>query len=154
MSLAGKVAIVTGGSRGLGAGIAKELAARGAAVLITYVSRATAADQVVADIEAAGGKAASIRADCLDVEAPKIIVDAALQFDCGIDIVVNNAGCGDGMMLKDITYGHFEKVVNINMRFPLFLTQACLPFLRKGGRIVNIGSAAGRQRKQADALPD
>lgn len=147
MSLTGKVAIVTGGSRGIGAGIAKELAKRGASVLITYVSRTAAADEVVAAIKAAGGKAAAVKADCEDKEAPKIVVDAALQFDGGIDIVINNAGAGDESFLKDITYEHFEKVVNVNMRFPLFLTQACLPYLRKGGRVVNLGSVIGRQRE-------
>lgn len=149
MSLTGKVAIVTGGSRGIGAGIAKELANRGAFVVITYVARPAAAAQIVENITASGGNALAVQADCQDLEAPKTVVEATLQIDGGIDILVNNAGNGDIMLLKDITLEHYDKVVNINMRFPVFMTQACLPHLRKGGRIVNIGSVISRQRQQS-----
>jgi 3-oxoacyl-[acyl-carrier protein] reductase len=152
MSLTGKVAIVTGGSRGIGAGIAKELAARGAAVLITYVSRQDAADEVVSDIRARGGTAACVKADCVDKEGPGVVVEAALQFNKGIDIIINNAGAGDDMLVKDETYEHFERLVNTNMRFPLFLVKACVPHLRQGSRIVNIGSGAGRQCMQPQFL--
>ncbi|EXJ85331.1 hypothetical protein A1O1_05695 [Capronia coronata CBS 617.96] len=145
MSLAGKIAIVTGGSRGIGAGIAKELAKRGAKVLITYVANAAKADAVVEGIKADGGEALAVKADCTDKAAPKVVVDAALKFDGGIDIIINNAGAGDEAYLQDATYEHFEKVVNTNMRFPLFLVQAALPYLRRGGRIVSIGSVCGRE---------
>ena len=145
MSLTGKIAIVTGGSRGIGAGIAKGLAQRGAKVLITYVASPAKAEEVVKTIKANGGEAAAVKADCTDEGAPKIVVDAALKFDGHIDIIINNAGTGDEMYLHDATYEHFEKVVYTNMRFPMFLVQAALPYLRKGGRIVNIGSVCARE---------
>lgn len=145
-SLQDKVAIVTGGSRGIGAGIAKELAKRGASVLITYASASARAEEVVADIEKSGGKAASVKADCTHPDAPKLVIDTAVKtFDGGIDIIINNAGAGDEMWLKDVTYEHFDKLVNTNMRFPIFLVQKSLPYLRKGGRIVNVSSVAARQ---------
>lgn len=148
MSLKGKVAIVTGGSRGIGAGIAKELASRGAKVLITYNSNPSKASAVVDGIKSNGGIAGSVKADCVDKAAPNIVVDAALELDggnSGIDIVINNAGCGEEMYLADTTYDYFEKVVNTNMRFPMFLVQAAMPYLRRGGRIVNIGSVCARE---------
>jgi len=152
MSLQGKVAIVTGGSRGIGAGIAKELSKRGAKVLITYGSAASKAGQVVEAIKSAGGEAAAVQADCMSQDSPQMIVDAALPFDGGIDIIVNNAGVGDEMFLKEATYEHFEKVMFTNVRFPMFLVQASLPYLRKGGRIVNVGSVVAREGEHRNNL--
>src|SRR5690348_16960894 len=96
MSLEGKHAIVTGGSRGIGAGIAKELAKKGAKVLITYSASATKAEEVVADIKSAGGEAVAVQADCMSQTAPQTIVRTALKaFGEGVDIIINNAGAGD-----------------------------------------------------------
>lgn len=146
MSLEGKHAIVTGGSRGIGAGIAKQLAKMGASVLITYSASATKAEEVVAEIKSAGGHAVAVRADCMSTTAPQEIVRAVLDaFGEGIDIIVNNAGAGDELFMKDITYEHFDKMFYTNVRFPMFLVQACLPHIRRGGRIVNISSVVARQ---------
>lgn len=146
MSLTGKVAIVTGGSRGIGAGISKELANRGAKVLITYISNNTAADKVAASIIAAGGSAVALKADCMSPDAPNLVISTAIAaFDGGIDIIINNAGVGDELWLKDATLEHFDKVFTTNVRFPMFLVKESLPYLRKGGRVVNIGSVVARQ---------
>lgn len=147
MSLKGKVAIVTGGSRGIGAGIAKELSKRGAKVLITYASSSSKADEVVASIKSQGGEAVAIQADCVSPDAPKLVAEAAAEFDGhgGFDIIVNNAGAGDEMWLKDVTYEHFDKMFHTNVRFPMFLMKESLPYIRKGGRVVNIGSVVARQ---------
>jgi 3-oxoacyl-[acyl-carrier protein] reductase len=146
MSLKGKVAIVTGGSRGIGTGIAKELAKRGARVLITYVSSEKLAHDVVASIVEAGGEAVSVKADCMSMDSPKLVVDTAVKsFDGGIDIIINNAGAGDEVWLKDITPEHFDKVFYTNVRFPMFLMKESLPYIRRGGRVVNLGSVVGRQ---------
>jgi 3-oxoacyl-[acyl-carrier protein] reductase len=143
MSLKGKVAIVTGGSRGIGAGIAKELSKRGAKVLITYASSSTLAEA----IEYSGGTASAVKADCMSIDAPKLVIDEAIKFDGGIDIIINNAGAGDEMWLKDVTYEHFDKIFHTNVRFPMFLMKESLPYIRKGGRVVNIGSVVARQGK-------
>ena len=146
MSLKGKHAIVTGGSRGIGAGIAKELSKRGAKVLITYAFSSSKAEQVVEEIRSDGGEAVSIKADCMSLDAPSMIVNETIKaFGPGIDIIVNNAGAGDELFLKDLTLEHFDKVFNTNVRFPMFLVKECLPHLRKGGRIVNVSSVAARQ---------
>jgi 3-oxoacyl-[acyl-carrier protein] reductase len=145
MSLKGKVAIVTGGSRGIGAGIAKELSKRGAKVLITYASSSSKADEVVSSIKSQGGEAVAIQADCMSQDAPKLVVEAAIKFDGGFDIIVNNAGAGDEMWLKDVTYEHFDKIFYTNVRFPMFLMKESLPYIRKGGRVVNLGSVVARQ---------
>jgi NAD(P)-dependent dehydrogenase (short-subunit alcohol dehydrogenase family) len=148
MSLKGKVAIVTGGSRGIGTGIAKELSKRGARILITYASSGSKAEEVVASIQSWGGEAVAIQADCISSDAPKLVVEAAIKFDGGIDIIVNNAGAGDEMWLKDATYEHFDKIFHTNVRFPMFLMKESLPYIRKGGRVVNIGSVVVRQGQQ------
>jgi NAD(P)-dependent dehydrogenase (short-subunit alcohol dehydrogenase family) len=145
MSLKGKVAIVTGGSRGIGAGIAKELSKRGAKVLITYASSSSKADEVATSIKSEGGEAVAIQADCMSPDAPKLVVEAAIKFDGGFDIIVNNAGVGDEMWLKDVTYEHFDKMFYTNVRFPMFLMKESLPYIRKGGRVVNLGSVVARQ---------
>jgi 3-oxoacyl-[acyl-carrier protein] reductase len=147
MSLKGKVAIVTGGSRGIGAGIAKELSNRGAKVLITYASSSTLAEAIVSSIESSGGAASAVKADCMSLDAPKLVIDEAIKFDGGIDIIINNAGAGDEMWLKDVTYEHFDKIFHTNVRFPMFLMKESLPYIRRGGRVVNIGSVVARQGK-------
>lgn len=147
-SLQGKVAIVTGATRGIGRAIAEELAVRGASVLITYVSASSAklADDFVTETEKVGGKAAAVKADCLSVESPQKVIDATIKaFGGGIDIIINNAGVCEEILLKDITADHYEKIMATNVRFPLFLAQASLPYLRKYGRIVNISSVAARE---------
>ncbi|EXJ78129.1 hypothetical protein A1O3_09290 [Capronia epimyces CBS 606.96] len=147
MSLKGKTAIVTGGSRGIGAGIAHELAKRGAKVLITFGSAEDRAQQVIESIKAAGGQASCVKADCRSLEAPRIVVDAAMYAfgSDGIDIIINNAGAGDELFTKDLTYEHWDKMFHTNVRFPMFLVKECLPHLQKGGRIINLSSVVARQ---------
>lgn len=130
---------------GIGAGIAAELAKRGAHTLITYVSSAAEAAAVVSKIEANGGVASAVQADGMSKDAPKLIVDAALKHGNGIDIIVNNAGFGDGLLTPDVTYEYFDKMFYTNVRFPIFLVQACMPHLQKGGRIINISSVTARE---------
>ena len=143
--LADKTAIVTGGSRGVGAGIAKELARRGARVMITFVSSPDKAAEVVADIVREGGSAAMLQADCSERSSPQKVVHATLQaFSSGIDVVVNNAGSFDEAALKDITLEQYDQAFNVCTRFPIFLVQAALPYMPRGGKIINIGSQAAR----------
>ena len=149
-SLQGKSAIVTGGSRGIGKGIAEELAKCGVKVLITYASASEAAQKVVAGIKSSGGEAAALQANCMSEESPEKIVRATMDaFGGGIDIIINNAGVGDEVFLKDETYEHFDKMFYTNVRFPMFLVKASLPYLQRGGRIVNVGSVVARQGMQA-----
>ncbi|KAH7010419.1 hypothetical protein EDB80DRAFT_868938 [Ilyonectria destructans] len=145
MSLEGKVAIVTGGSRGIGEGIARELGKRGAKVVITFASSSARADEVVKAIKLTSD-AIAVRADCMDPSSPGEIVSAAARaFGGRIDIIVNNAGAGDELYLEDTTLEHFDKVFYTNFRFPMFLVQQALPYPQKGGRIVNLSSIVARQ---------
>ncbi|KAJ3580471.1 hypothetical protein NPX13_g80 [Xylaria arbuscula] len=145
MSLQGRVAIVTGGSRGIGAGIAQELGKRGAKVVITYAASSAKAEKVV-EIIKTSSDAIAIKADCMDPASPEKIVSATIQtFGERVDIIVNNAGAGDELFLEDTTLEHFDKVFYTNVRFPMFLVKSCLPYLQNGGRIVNLSSVVARQ---------
>ncbi|PSN64777.1 short-chain dehydrogenase/reductase-like protein SDR [Corynespora cassiicola Philippines] len=149
LPLAGKVAIVTGASRGIGASIALELANRGAKVAITYVSPSSAklADELVSTINSLGNGASAIKiqADMADTESPKkIVTETVTAFGESIDILVNNAGVGYQDLLPDLTMDGYNNVMNVNVRSVIFMTQAVLPHLRSPGRIINIGSAMGR----------
>lgn len=150
-SLSGKVAIVTGGTRGIGRGIALELARRGASVLFTYNSPSSLvlAQSLISEVEKSGvGQLSSIQADCRSCDAPRAVVEAARKaFDGGIDIIVNNAGISEEYYLEDVSYDHFDNIMQTNVRFPIFLVKECLPFLRRGGRIVNMSSVCAREGK-------
>ncbi|RAO70369.1 uncharacterized protein BHQ10_006381 [Talaromyces amestolkiae] len=148
--LAGKVAIVTGGSRGIGAGIAIELAQRGAKVAITYSQPKSdaKAQEVVNQIKALGNSstAIAIRKDLSDVSAPKFIVAETIrQFGSDIDILVNNAGVERMGSVIDTAAEDFDFVYNVNVRAPLLMLKEVIPYLRSPGRIINIGSIGGRQ---------
>lgn len=137
---------MTGGSRGIGAGIAQELGKRGAKVVITYATSSAKAEEVVQAIKANSSDSIAVQADCMDPASPEKIVSAAIKaFGGRIDIIVNNAGAGDELYLEDTTLEHFDKVFYTNVRFPMFLVKACLPYLQKGGRIVNLSSVVARQ---------
>ncbi|KAG2183128.1 hypothetical protein INT43_006123 [Umbelopsis isabellina] len=142
--LEGKVAIVTGGSRGIGEGIVKNLAEAGAYVVVNYTSSNTQADALVAEIISNGGKAITVQADMGTIEGPQKIVDAAVDTFGKIDIIVNNAGVAGGIPLGSITAENYEKIYNVNVRGPLFLVQAAAPHLQEYGRIINITSVAAR----------
>jgi len=140
-SLQGKVALVTGASKGIGAGIARELAARGAAVAVNYSSSRAAAEKVVAGIEAAGGKAIAVQANVADPASIAPLVDTVAAQLGPIDILVNNAGIYEFGPLDQITPEHFHKQFNINVLGLLLVTQAAVArFNPAGGSIINIGS--------------
>lgn len=145
MSLAGKRALVTGGSRGIGAAIAKVLAAEGADVALTYEKSADAAAEVVRSIEASGRRAVAIRANSADVSDVQSSVEQAVAYLGGLDILVNNAGIFLGEPVKDVALKDLDAVLNVNVKAPVIATQATIPHLGRGGRIINIGSWFGEQ---------
>src|SRR5437667_42993 len=140
-----KVALITGGSRGIGAAIAKRLAADGASVAITYAKEASAASAVVKAIELCGGKAVAIQADAADVEAVKGAVEKTVA-SCGrLDVLVNNAGTAIPRTFEETTLDEMDRVIDINVRGTLVATQAALKHMKPGGRIIMIGSSVGER---------
>src|SRR5260370_6897062 len=133
--LAGKVALVTGGSRGIGAAIAKRLAANGATVAITYVKDASAASDVVKAIELDGGKAIAIQADAADVEAVKGAIEKTVATFGKLDVLVNNAGTAIPKTFEETTLKEMDRMIDINVRGTLAATQAALRHMKSGGRI-------------------
>jgi 3-oxoacyl-[acyl-carrier protein] reductase len=140
MTLKGKRALVTGASRGIGASIAKALAAEGADVAITYEKSAERAAEVVRAIEAQGRRAVAIQADSADVTAVQASVEKAAAKLGGLDILVNNAGILRVAELKDISLEDIDAILNVNVRAPIVASKAALAHLTKGGRIITIGS--------------
>jgi 3-oxoacyl-[acyl-carrier protein] reductase len=141
--LNGKVALVTGASKGIGASIAKELAANGAAVAVNYSSSPDGAKKVVAEIEAAGGKAIAVQANVADPDSIGGLIATVVKQLGPIDILVNNAGIYEFAPLGAITPEHFHKQFDLNVLGLLLTTQAAVAqFSPKGGSIINIGSVA------------
>jgi 3-oxoacyl-[acyl-carrier protein] reductase len=143
--LTNKTALVTGGSRGIGAGIAKRLAADGASVAITYMKGADAAASVVKEIERAGGKAIAIEADAADAGAATAAVDRTIATFGRLDVLVNNAGTAIPKPFEETTLEELNRVIDINFRGTLIVTQAALRHMRDGGRIIMIGSCVGER---------
>ena len=143
--LEGKVALITGGSRGIGAGIAKRLAADGANVAITYTKGADLAAAVVKEIERGGGKAVAIQADATDSSAVNAAVDKTAVTFGRIDILVNNAGTGIPKKFEDTTLQEMDQMINLNLRGTFVATQAALKHMKDGGRIIMIGSCVGER---------
>src|SRR5712675_2112910 len=141
--LANKVALVTGGSRGIGAAIAKRLAADGAKVAITYTKGADAAASVVKAIERAGGKAIAIQADAADANAGKAAVEKTVATFGRLDVLVNNAGTAIPKTFEETTLEEMDRVLNINIRGVFVATQAALRHMKSGARIIMIGSCMG-----------
>ena len=143
--LEGKIAIITGGSRGIGAAIAKRLAADGAKVAITYSKGADAAAAVVKEIERDGGKAIAIQADATDAEAGKAAVEKTVATFGGLDVLVNNAGTAIPKTFEETTLEEMDRLLNINVRGVFVATQAALKHMKTGGRIITIGSCLGER---------
>jgi 3-oxoacyl-[acyl-carrier protein] reductase len=140
-----KVALITGGSRGIGAGIAKRLAADGASVVITYAKDAKAASAVVKAIELDGGKAIAIQADAADVDALRAAVEKTVATFGRLDVLVNNAGTAIPKTFEETTLEEIDGLIDINLRGTMVLTQAALKHMKDGGRIITIGSCVGER---------
>jgi 3-oxoacyl-[acyl-carrier protein] reductase len=144
-SLNGKAALVTGGSRGIGAAIAERLAADGARVAITYAKDANSASTVVKGIEAAGGKALAIKADAADIKAIQAAVEETVAAFGQLDVLVNNAGTAIPKPFEETTLEEIDHMINLNFRSTLIATQAALKHMKSGGRIIMIGSCVGER---------
>jgi 3-oxoacyl-[acyl-carrier protein] reductase len=151
--LANKVALVTGGSRGIGAAIAKRLATDGASVAITYAKDARAASAVVKAIELSGGKAIAIQADAADAKAVKEAVDKVVEAFGRLDVLVNNAGTAIPKTFAETTLEEMDRVIDINVRGVFTTTQAALKHMKDDGRIINIGSAVGERVQTPGLVP-
>ncbi len=143
--LSGKVAVVTGASKGIGAEIAKHLAAEGASVVVNYASSKTGADKVVAEITGQGGKAVAIQADVAKAEdIERLFAESSRAFG-KLDVLVNNAGVYDFAPLELITPDHFHRQFNLNVLGLILTTQAAVKhFGAGGGSVINIGSVVGK----------
>ena len=139
-ALTGKRALVTGASRGIGAAIAKALAAEGADVAITYEKSADAAAEVVGAVRALGRRAVAIQANSAELVAIQASVEETVATLGGLDILVNNAGIIRLADLNDMPYEDIDALINVNVRSPIFASKAALPYLGSGGRIITIGS--------------
>jgi 3-oxoacyl-[acyl-carrier protein] reductase len=144
-NLTNKVTLVTGGSRGIGAAIAKRLAADGASVAITYAKDASAASAVVKAIERDGGKAVAIQADAADAEAVKGAVEKTVATLGRLDVLVNNAGTAIPKKFEETTLEELDRVIDINIPGVFVTTQAALKHMNNGGRIIMIGSSVGER---------
>jgi 3-oxoacyl-[acyl-carrier protein] reductase len=150
--LSGKVAIVTGASKGIGAAIAKSLAAEGASVVVNYASSKEGADTVVAAITKAGGKAVAVHGDVSKAADAKGIVDAAIKHYGKLDVLINNSGVYGFSAIDELTEEEFHRQFNINVLGLLLVTQAASKHLGEGGSIINIGSVVSRITPPGSAI--
>src|SRR5256885_5375686 len=152
-TLEGKIALVTGGSRGIGAAIAKRLASDGANVAITYSKGADAAASVVKAIQRDGGNAIAIQADAADPDAVKAAVEKTVANFGRLDVLVNNAGTAFPKPFEETTLEEMDHVIDINIRGVFVATQAALKYMKSGGRIIMIGSAVGERVAAPGLVP-
>ncbi len=139
-----KVALVTGGSRGIGAAIALRLASDGARVAVAYVSDLSAVESIVDQVRAAGGIAAAFQSDLSDSDSPEKLTRQVVQRFGRIDILVNNAGMAEFVPLASVTADHIDRLFALNVRGLLLLSKSVVPHMAPGGTIVNIGSGAAK----------
>ena len=151
--LEGKIALITGGSRGIGAAIAKRLAAGGANVAITYTKGADAAASVVKEVERDGGKAIAIQADAADAKAVQVAVEKTVATFGRLDVLVNNAGTAIPKPFEETTLEEMDRMIDINVRGVLVATQAALKHMKEGGRIITIGSSVGERMMTPGLVP-
>ena len=142
--LAGKRALVTGGSRGIGAAIARRLAAEGAAVAVNYVSDADSADRLVTELTAAGHRAVALQADVSDPSQTRLLVDQVTEHLGGLDLLASNAGIEHFGTLDSITADDFDRVFHINVAGQLFAAQMAAKTMPRGGRITLTSSVSAR----------
>jgi 3-oxoacyl-[acyl-carrier protein] reductase len=152
LSLANKVAIVTGASRGIGRAIAESLAAAGASVVVNHRDSASQAAETVASIERAGGRAAAIQADMASIPEIQRLVATTIKEFGALDILVNNAGVGNRTAMAEMTESEFDWTIAVNARGPMFAIQAAVPRMRDNGRIINISSCGSRVAQTTSLL--
>jgi len=151
--LDGKVAVVTGASKGIGAAIAKALAAEGASVVVNYASSKPGADAVVEAITTNGGKAIAVKADVSKTEEAKALIDDTLKAFGHLDVLVNNSGVSEHAPLEAITEDSFHRQFNVNVLGLLLVTQAAAKHLPEGASVINIGSVVSRITPPNSAVP-
>lgn len=150
--LAGKVAVVTGASKGIGAAIAKALAAEGAAVAVNYASSKAGAEQVVAQIARQGGKAFAVAGDVSKRAQAQGVIDATLKHYGRLDVLVNNSGVYEFSPIESLTEEQYRRQFDVNVLGVLLMTQAALPHLTEGASIINVSSAVTRVTPAASAV--
>lgn len=143
-NLTGKVAVVTGASKGIGAAIAKQLAEEGASVIVNYASSKDGADAVVAKIKKSGGNAVAVAGNVSKPAEAQAIIDAAVKNFGRLDILVNNSGVYEFAPIEAVTEENFHRMFNINVLGLLLATQAAVKHMGAGGSVINIGSVVSR----------
>jgi 3-oxoacyl-[acyl-carrier protein] reductase len=143
--LIGKVAVVTGASKGIGAGIARKFAEEGARVVINYASDQEGADRIAGEVVNSGGQAAVVRADISNEEGARALVQEAVGRFGGIDIWVNNAGIFSPASIQDVTAEYLKRLMGVNLFGVIFGIRVALPYLRKGSSVINISSLAAQR---------
>ncbi|SFV12521.1 3-oxoacyl-[acyl-carrier protein] reductase [Methylobacterium sp. 174MFSha1.1] len=150
--LEGKVAVVTGASKGIGAGIARALAREGAAVVVNYASSRAGADAVVAAITSAGGRAVAVQGDVSKASGAQGLIEAAVAQFGRLDVLVNNSGVYEFAAIEEVTEEHYRRQFDTNVLGVLLTTQAAVKHLGEGGSIVNISSAITHVHTPAAAV--